>query len=464
MQQKPSPGIKPSLKLNVDQQVAYGFAQDDFHKFHLFYGGGGSGKSFFIMSIIILRAIAAPGSRHGVFRLTRASCEKTLFDKTLREVMAKVFPGLWNRCKVSLSDLSVTLPATNGLESVIYFDGLDENRLTKVLGDEYNTVWLNECNEFGYKHVSLLTGRLRYKSNIMGSGAALKNKAFFDCNPRSKKDWDYQSFILGVNPIDGNTLDGHDEWVACKLNPQNNVEHLGEDYLRTMASSMSAADRKRYIAGEWANDNPGALFKDWMFNDPGRRIPIKDGATREDRIAACPELGRIVVAVDPSTTANKNSDETGICVVGLGKDGHCYVLEDATLKGTPKKWADRTAYLYSQWKADRVVAEKNQGGLMVEQTLRTAHANLPIKLVHATKGKDVRAEPVSALYEQGKVHHVGKLSELEEQMCDFGMAGVTKSPDRMDALVWGVWELMNLGAENVVVPGAVQARSSNRRR
>lgn len=453
----------PQLKLNADQQAAYGVAQDDYHKFHLFYGGGGSGKSFFIMSVILLRAIAAPGSRHGIFRLTRNSCEKTLFDKTLREVMHKVFPGLWDRCTVSLSDMSITLPAMQGLQSVIYFDGLDENRLTKVLGDEYNTVWLNECNEFTYKHVSLLTGRLRYVSKLL-TGDTLKNKAFFDCNPRSNKDWDYQSFILGVNPVDGNSLDNHKEWVSCKLSPENNLDHLGEDYLRTMASTMSAADRKRYIEGNWANDNPGALFKDWMFNDPGRRVPVKDGATREERIAACPDLSRIVVAVDPSTTANKNSDETGLCVVGLGKDGHCYVLEDATLKGTPKEWADKTAYLYGQWQADRVVAEKNQGGLMVEQTLRTAHTNLPIKLVHATKGKDVRAEPVSALYEQGKVHHVGKLPELEEQMCDFGMAGVTKSPDRMDALVWGVWELMDLGAENVVVPGAVQARSSGRRR
>jgi len=456
---KPATGIKPQLQLNRDQQAAYGFAQDDYHKFHLFYGGGGSGKSFFIMSVILLRAMAAPGSRHGIFRLTRNSCEKTLFDKTLREVMSKVFPGLWDRCQVSLSDLSLQLP--NG--SWLFFDGLDENRLTKVLGDEYNTVWLNECNEFTYKHVSLLTGRLRYVSETI-DGRVLKNKAYLDCNPRSKKDYDYQAFILGVNPIDGNSLDNHDEWVACKMSPENNLAHLGDDYLRTMASTMSAADRKRYIEGSWANDNPGALFKDWMFNDPSRRVPVKDGATRDERRAACPDLKRIVVALDPSTTNNKNSDETGICVVGLGSDGHCYVLEDSTMKGTPNEWADRTAYLFKMWKADRVVAEKNQGGLMVEQTLRTSHNALPIRLVHATRGKDVRAEPVSALYEQGKVHHVGKMPELEEQMCDFGMAGVSKSPDRMDALVWGVWELMNLGAENVVVPGAVQARASGRRR
>lgn len=454
--------LRINLVLNTDQKAAYGVAQDNTHKFHLFYGGGGSGKSFFIMSVIILRAIAAPGSRHGIFRLTRASCEKTLFDKTLREVMHKVFPGLWGKCQVSLSDMSVTFPAQNGMQSVIYFDGLDENRLTKVLGDEYNTVWLNECNEFTYKHVSLLSGRLRYKTNIL-NGKPLKNKAFFDCNPRSKKDWDYQAFVLGVNPIDGNALDNHSEWVHRKLSPENNTVHLGEDYLRTVASTMSAADKKRYIAGEWANDNPGALFKDWMFNDPGRRVPIKDGATREDKLAACPSLSRIVVAVDPSVTANKSSDETGIAVVGLGKDGHCYVLEDGTLKGTPDEWANHAAYLFKEWSADRVVAEKNQGGLMVEQTLRTAHAALPIKLVHATRGKDVRAEPVSALYEQGKVHHVGNLSQLEEQMCDFGMAGVTKSPDRMDALVWGVWELMNLGAEDVVVPGGRMGRSTGRR-
>ncbi len=450
---------KINLGFNEDQQAAYGVAQDNFHKFHLFYGGGGSGKSFFIMSIIILRAMASPGSRHGIFRLTLASCRKTLFDKTLREVMREAFPGLMERSKVSESEASVELP--NG--SFLFFDGLDENRLTKVLGDEYNTVWLNECNEFTYKHVSLLSGRLRYKTDVL-NGKPLKNKAFFDCNPRSKKDWDYQAFVLGVNPIDGNALDNRAEWVHRKLRPEANIKRLGEDYLSTMAATMSAADKKRYIAGEWANDNPGALFKDWMFNDPGRRVPIKDGATREEKLAACPSLSRIVVAVDPAVTTNKNSDETGIAVVGLGRDGHCYVLEDATMKGTPDEWANRAAYLFKQWSADRVVAEKNQGGLMVEQTLRTAHAALPIKLVHATRGKDVRAEPVSALYEQGRVHHVGNLSALEEQMCDFGMAGVTKSPDRMDALVWGVWELMDLGGDDKpVVPGAVQARSSGRR-
>ena len=433
-------GYKPIIELNVDQIPAAEIARKNSNTYHLFYGGGGSGKSFFIQYIILSRALRAPNSRHGIFRLTRASCEKTLFDKTLLEVVRSVFPSLLNDpdFKINLSDMSVDLP--NG--SKIFYDGLDENRIQKVLGDEFQTIWLNECNEFSYKQVSILVGRLRGEAIDM-AGRPIKNKMFFDCNPRSKKDWDYRAFVMGVNPDDNTLLENPDEWVMAKLNPLANIKNVGEDYVKNMNATMSESDKKRYIKGEWANDNPDALFKTAMFDD--NRRPVKKDATVDGRLeAAGVVMRRIVVAVDPAVTNNKNSDETGIIVAGLGADGRAYILEDASGKWSPDQWANKAYELYKKWDADRVVAERNQGGDMVASILRKAFTHLPIKLVHASKGKVLRAEPVSAVYEQNNVSHVGSYPELEEQMCEFGMPGLTKSPDRLDALVWALTELLKL--------------------
>lgn len=163
------------------------------------------------------------------------------------------------------------------------------------------------------------------------------------------------------------------------------------------------------------------------------------------RTDTAPELQRIVVAVDPPITANKSSDACGIVVVGLGVDGHAHVLEDATMyMASPFTWASKAVATYHRWKADAVVAETNQGGDMVETILRSIDATLPVRQVKATRGKWLRAEPVAALYERGQVYHAGCFAKLEDQMCDFGPNGLSsgRSPDRLDALVWGLSELM----------------------
>lgn len=158
------------------------------------------------------------------------------------------------------------------------------------------------------------------------------------------------------------------------------------------------------------------------------------------RVKVAPELKRIVVAVDPAITATEDSDETGVVAAGLGTDGHGYVLDDLSLRASPDGWARRAVDAYHAHKADRIVAEVNQGGDMVEHTIRTVDQRVSLKKVHATRGKTTRAEPIVALYEQGKIHHVGCLSKLEEQMCNW-VPGMD-SPDRMDALVWAFTELM----------------------
>jgi phage terminase large subunit-like protein len=209
------------------------------------------------------------------------------------------------------------------------------------------------------------------------------------------------------------------------------------DNRANLAPSFFDAILKRYegtrlgrqeIDGELLDDNPNALF---TVTDIDRA-----------RVRTAPELQRIVVAIDPAATSGEESDETGIAVAGVNGD-HGYVLADRALRASPEKWARRAIEAYYEFKADRIVAESNNGGEMVASVIRSADANVPVKLVTASRGKAIRAEPVSALYEQGRVHHVGSFPALEDQMTQFDPSETSqKSPDRMDALVWAVTELM----------------------
>ncbi len=174
------------------------------------------------------------------------------------------------------------------------------------------------------------------------------------------------------------------------------------------------------------DDNPAALW---------RRAQLE-----ELRVSRIPELRRIVVAVDPPATSG--GDECGIIAAGLGIDGHYYVLEDRSLQGSPHGWASAAVALYNALHADRIIGEVNNGGEMVEHTIRTVDRGVAYRAVHASRGKQTRAEPIAALYEQKKVHHLGMFPELEDQMCEWNPADTTlPSPDRIDALVWALTEL-----------------------
>lgn len=159
------------------------------------------------------------------------------------------------------------------------------------------------------------------------------------------------------------------------------------------------------------------------------------------RVQAAPELARVVVAVDPSVTGRDSSAECGILVCGIDyrDPPHAYVLADASLIASPAVWAQRAVSSFHEWRADRLIAEVNNGGEMVELTIRTIDRSLPYRAVHASRGKATRAEPISGLYEQGRVHHVGSFPELEDQLC--GWEPGETSPDRLDALVWALTEL-----------------------
>lgn len=220
----------------------------------------------------------------------------------------------------------------------------------------------------------------------------------------------------------------------------DNADNMAESFIREIHDKYAGTRLGRQeLEGEILEDVPGALWKHEDI-DMCRISPEK-----------LPHLQKIYVAVDPATSTEEHSDETGIVVVGLArdKDGYArgYVLEDGTLKGSPEEWARRAVHLYRKWEADKIIAEKNQGGLMVETVLKSADRSVPVELVHASRGKYVRAEPISALYEQGRIHHCGRFDLLEDQMCLFSVDNVRDanngSPDRVDALVWGLTKIFD---------------------
>ena len=189
---------------------------------------------------------------------------------------------------------------------------------------------------------------------------------------------------------------------------------------------------RQEIAGEVLDDNPGALFK---------RKDID-----EARLLLAPSMSRIVVAIDPAAKSTEGSDDTGIVAGGVAyidNQVHGFILGDLTLHASPEGWASAAIKAFKELKADRIVAESNNGGEMVESVIRAVDKNVPVKLVTATRGKEIRAEPVAALYEQGRIHHIGHFGKLEDQMCEWDpLDKSAKSPDRMDALVWAITELM----------------------
>jgi phage terminase large subunit-like protein len=223
------------------------------------------------------------------------------------------------------------------------------------------------------------------------------------------------------------------EVVISRGSTLANAANLPERFLTAIANEFGGSNLARQeIDGELLEDVEGALWTRSMLEQAREHGPV-------------PEAVRIVVAVDPPASAH--GDECGIVVAALGDDGIARVLADCSVSGAaPSEWAERVADSAREWNADRVVAEANQGGAMVESVLRAADQALPVKLVHASRGKVARAEPVAALYAAGRVRHVGVFARLEDQLCGLlaggSYAGPGNSPDRADAAVWALTELL----------------------
>lgn len=208
---------------------------------------------------------------------------------------------------------------------------------------------------------------------------------------------------------------------------KENISNLSEKYINRIIKRYEGTRLGRQeLEGQLLDDSPGALWD-------------REKDIERYRVMEHPELLRIVIAIDPPGTKNKKSAEAGIIAIGEGVDGHGYVLEDVSKKASPTEWAKAAITLYHKYEADRIIGEVNNGGDMIENIIKTINNRVSYKDVRATRGKQLRAEPVASLYEQGKIHHVGTFPELEDQLCQWEPGD--DSPDRLDALVWGGTEL-----------------------
>ncbi|TKT81476.1 ATP-binding protein [Aquamicrobium sp. LC103] len=227
-------------------------------------------------------------------------------------------------------------------------------------------------------------------------------------------------------------------FTVTRMRTEENRANLAKGFLEAVTRRYAGSRLGRQeLDGELLEDREGAL---WSRAELEKAHGLANG-----------ELRRIVVAVDPPASARRTSDACGIVVAGLDGDHRAVVLCDGSMRqARPQDWAARVATLFKRYEADCVVAEVNQGGEMVAAVLRTVAPTLPVKEVRASRGKWLRAEPVAALYHQGRVVHAERFPELEDEMCDFGPNGLSngRSPDRLDALVWAISELLLSEAGN----------------
>ena len=384
----------------------------------MLYGGSRSGKTFEIVEAIVARALAAPGSRHAILRFRFNHVKSSIVLDTFPKVMATCYPGVPN--SMDKSDWYASFP--NG--SQIWFGGLDEKERTeKILGQEYSTIFLNECSQIPYSSRNIALTRLAQKAKCE-NGQWLRLKMYYDCNPPANNHWTYQLFELKRDPETKQKVDPAD-YASMRINPVDNLSNLPQEYIRTL-EGLPARLKKRFLSGEYQDATANALWTDEIIE-----------RWREDNL---PDMQRIIIAIDPSGAEDEDSDsdEIGIVVGGLGTDGRGYLLEDLSLLAGPAKWGKTATAAFDRHAADRIVAEKNFGGAMVKHVIQTARPNTPYSDVTASRGKVVRAEPISALHEQGKIRFAGAFRQLEDELCAFTTTGYIGegSPNRADAFIW----------------------------
>jgi phage terminase large subunit-like protein len=450
----------PTFKATDKQQTANGLLGSP-AKHILLRGGSRSGKTFIIVRRIVMRALRASGSRHATWRLH--------FNHAKASIGGDTFPKVIKLCFPQLAGLSFNHEGVckfpNGSE--YWLAGLDDKeRVEKILGMEFATNHFNEISHIPFHGIEIGHSRLAQKVEMdldpqlqpYPEGTDLKLlplKNFYDMNPGGKRHYSYQMFVQHKKPGTQEELPNPHDYVSMQMNPDDNRENLPPEYFDIL-EGMSKTKRKRFKEGEWANDVEGALWNDTML-DRARIAALVHNP--EEFAAAVPgdQLVRVVVGVDPSGAKTDKFAEVhtanaiGIVVCGLGASGLGYVLEDCTLTAGPGEWGKVVVDAYYRWKADKVIVEQNFGGGMAEFVLQTADPLVPVKMINSSRGKAVRAEPVAALYEdnQLKVKHMGFMGELEDQMAAMmpNPTGYTGdgSPDRLDAKVFAITELMLQG-------------------
>ena len=392
----------------------------------LAYGGAGSAKTFNFVRNIFVRCLRHQGHTAAIFRQRYNHAITTLVHNTIPQVESKCFPQL----KLRFNSKDGFYPFPGG--SKLFVGGLDDkDRTDKILGSEFGTAMINECSQTGYIAFKTLKTRMRQKLP-----PGMLHKIYLDENPPKKGHWSYKVFRQGRDPETNLPLPNLESYSSIQMNPVDNKENLPEKYYYEL-ESLTGASRLRFFEGEFGDDTEGALFSIENFE-----------MNRE--LGALPEMLRVVVGIDPSgakDAMDTSHDEIGIVVVGLGRDGRLYVLEDLSILAGPYQWASVAWEAVRRHGASAIVYEKNFGGAMVEQVLKSARPNdidgIRILDVNASQGKVQRAEPFSALYAQGKIRHAGVFLKLEDEACGFTTRGYIgeRSPNRMDAAIFAMAEL-----------------------
>jgi phage terminase large subunit-like protein len=391
-------------------------------------GGSRSGKTAIVCRNVGMRAIKAKGSRHLIGREHFNHCIESVMLDTFPKIMALAFP-----------DLDYTINKQHSYarmsgDSEIWFAGFDDKeRVDKVLGREYATVAFNETSQISFGARTTVLSRLAQKVTDSMTGETLKLRAYYDQNPGNKAHWTYKLFHQKLDPDTKKPLANPQDYATIRMNPADNVANISPEYIRLL-ESQSSRFRQRFLYGEYADENPNALFPMGKIDD-NRNVS-----------GDVPDMVRIVVAVDPSGSGDKDNahnDAIGIAVCGLGVDGKGYLLEDCTVKAGPATWGKVATAAYDRHSANCIIGEGNYGGAMVEHVIKTAKPGVPYKQVTATRGKQVRAEPIAALYDTDRIIHAGYFPELEDELAGFSTNGYNgeSSPNRADAVVWGFTEL-----------------------
>lgn len=293
----------------------------------------------------------------------------------------------------------------NGARSLLF--SADEPE--RLRGKQHSGLWMDELGAWRYGEA--------YTQAMLGLRLGANPRAYISTTPRPLK-------LL-------RDLVRDPKVHVTNSNTYANRDNLSSAFFSSIITKYEGTRLGRQeLDGQLLEDTPGALWNLSRIDDL--------------RVQVAPELSRILVSIDPAVTSGEEADETGLLVVGSSSDGAGWVLADLSGRYTPSEWAGRAIDAYREWNADAIIGEANNGGDMIESTLRAVSASIPFRKVWASRGKVARAEPVSALYEQGKCHHVGTYTVLEDEMCSMTTDGSVgdHSPNRADALVWGFTELL----------------------
>lgn len=397
-------------------------------RYFIITGGRDSGKSFAISTALCCSLMSGSNGKNVLY-----------LRQTLTSAHISIIPEFWEKIRLlqaeSQFDRTKTEIVNCETGATIFFRGIQTSKGTNEANlksvKNVATVLIDEAQE-------LVDEDAFDRIDLSIRENDVPNRVILSLNPTSDANhWIYRRFFRdrGVQDDFNGVVEN-----ACYIHTTcyDNWQYVPDD-IRQIILDMRDKNPAKYrnvILGYWGGEPENALWKRETMIEPFR-------------IGVAPaNLERIVIAIDPAVTNRANSDSTGIVAAGRcrQRDGvHYYVLGDYSLKGSPGQWASEAIRQYHEYQADRIVAEVNQGGDLVEQTIRNIDRRISYKAVRATRGKIIRSEPVAELYERGLVHHVGIFPQLENEMCSYCGYDGEKSPDRMDALVWALTELSASG-------------------